>query len=88
MNWTPYMIVWICLGVATLSLALYRKLLANKEDDCLHIDAWQEPKVAQQVTVARKLHTVDLYGETLSVVTVLGGLILGIAYVYVALTRA
>lgn len=87
MNWTPYVIVWICMGAGTLGLALYRKLLANREDDRLHVDAWQAPQVTQQETMAHKLHMVDRYGETLSVLTVLGGLVLGIAYLYVALAR-
>ncbi len=87
MNWTPYVIAWMCMGVATLGLALYRKFLAMKEDDYIHIEAWRAPEVAKQETMARKLHSIDRYGEALSVLTIVGGLILAFAYIYAALSR-
>jgi len=48
MNWTPYLIVWICLGVATLGLALYRKFLTMKEDDYIHVEDWKAGEVASK----------------------------------------
>jgi hypothetical protein len=87
MNWTPFVIAWMCLGVATLGLALYRKFLAMREDDYIHIEGWRAPQVAAQETMARKMHAIDRFGETLSVLTVLGGLVLAFAWVYAALNR-
>jgi len=52
MNWTPYLIVWICLGVATLGLALYRKFLTMKEDDYIHVENWKAGEVAKQEAAA------------------------------------
>jgi hypothetical protein len=87
MNWTPYVIAWMCMGVATLGLALYRKFLAMKEDDYIHIEEWRAPEVLRQETMAKKIHAIDRFGETLSVLTVVGGLALGIAYIYAGLVR-
>ena len=87
MNWTPFVIVWICFGVATLGLALYRKFLSARDDERLHIDAWQAPQADAQAFMARKMHTIDRVGETFTVVTVLGGLTLAVAYVFAALSR-
>lgn len=87
MNWTPFVIAWMCLGVATLGLALYRKFLSMKEDDYIHIEGWRAPQVAEQETMAHKMHTIDRVGEALSVSTVLTGLILAFAYVYAILNH-
>jgi hypothetical protein len=87
MNWKPLVVAWIFLGVATLGLALYRKFLSMKEEDYIHLEAWRAPRVAAQETMARKMHAIDRCGETLSVLTVLGGLVLAFAWVYAALNR-
>lgn len=87
MNWTPYLIAWICLGVATLGLALYRKFLTMKEDDYIHPEPWRAGEVARQEVAAQKFHAIDRYGETLTVVTVATGLALAIAYLYAAIAR-
>lgn len=87
-NWTPYVVGWVLLGVATLGLALYRKLLTLKEDDYIHVEAWSAPQVAAQERVAHRMHRIDRFGETLSVLTVLGGLALSFAYVLEAINRA
>jgi hypothetical protein len=87
MNWTPYVIAWMCMGGATLGLALYRKFLAMKEDDYIHIEEWRTTEVAKQETMARKIHAIDRYGEVLSILTVVGGLILSFAYIYAALSK-
>ena len=87
MNLTPYVIVWIVAGLATLGLALYRKFLTMKEDDYIHIEDWRKAEVAQQEAMARKFHAIDRFGETLSILTVVGGLALGIAYLYAVLSK-
>lgn len=82
MNLTPYVIAWILLGVATLGLALYRKFVTMREDDYIHIEDWRKGEVAQQEVMARKIHSIDRFGEALSVFTVIGGLALAVAYIY------
>jgi hypothetical protein len=87
MNWTHYVIAWICLGVATLGLALYRKFLSRKEDSCVHIEGWKAPQVAAQENMAHRMHLIDCLGEALSVLTVFAGLVLAFGYVYAILNR-
>lgn len=87
MNWTPFLIAWICLGLATAGLALYRKFLTMKEDDYIHIEEWKAPDVAKQEITARKFDSIDRYGEALTVLTVATGLALAIAYLYTLIAR-
>jgi hypothetical protein len=87
MNWTPFLAIWICLGAVTLGLALYRKFLAMKEDDYIHIEDWKTTDVEKQEVTARRFHAIDRWGETLTIVTVAAGLLLAIAYLYVAFSR-
>ncbi len=87
MNWMPYVIVWIAVGAGTLGLALYRKFLAMKEDDYIHIEAWRAPEVNAQQVMAKRMHAIDRWGETLSVLTLVGGLVLALAWLYGQLNR-
>ena len=87
MNWTPYLIVWICLGVATLGLALYRKFLTMKEDDYIHVEDWKAGEVAKQEAAAHRFRSVDRWGEALTILTTAAGLALAVAYVYAAFSR-
>jgi hypothetical protein len=82
MTMTPIIILWVCLGVFTLALALYRKILSAKEDDYLHIADGEAKLIPQQAELARKLDWIDKVGETLTVITVVFGLALGGAYLY------
>jgi hypothetical protein len=85
MNWTPFVIAWVALGVATAGLALYRKLLTMKEDDYIHIEDWRAPEVTKQEVAARRFHSIDRLGETLTITTVAAGVCLAVAYAAVAL---
>jgi hypothetical protein len=87
MNWTPYLIVWICLGVATLGLALYRKFLTMKEDDYIHVEGWKAAEVAKQEAAAHKFHAIDRWGEALTILTTVAGLVLAVGYVYASFLR-
>lgn len=88
MNWIAFLIVWIFLGVATLGLALYRKFLTMREDDLIHVEGWQASLAAKQEQAARRFHSIDVWGEALTITTIIGGLALAIAYVYIVLSRA
>jgi len=87
MNWTPYLIVWICLGVATLGLALYRKFFTMKGDGHIHVEDWKAAEVDKQESAAHKFHAIDRWGEALTILTTVAGLALAVTYVYAALTR-
>ncbi len=82
MNFTPFIIGWVCLGVATLGLAAYRKFLSTYEDDNLHIE--DMGVTAKQFESARRFHTIDRWGEGLTILLAATGVILGGIYLYIA----
>jgi hypothetical protein len=78
-------VVWVALGVVTLALALYRKVLSSKERDVVHLADSEEKEIPKQVALAAKLAWIDRWGKVLTVVVVSGGICLGVAYLYLAL---
>ena len=84
MNLTPFVILWSILALAVLGLALYRKLIANHEDDLIHIGPGEEKLIPQQVQIAAKLEVVDRWGKTLTVIVAAAGLLIAAAYLYQA----
>ena len=84
MNLTPAVVVWVILAIATLGLALYRKLISAKEEDLIHLGPGEERHIPEQVALAGKLKTVDTWGKTLTVITVAVGLAMAANYLYQA----
>ena len=84
MNFTPYVIFWFVLGIATAVLALYRKWISLKEEDYIHLGPGQDELISKQSALARRMDVVDRWGETLTVVTIVFGLILAGVYLYQA----
>jgi len=84
MNLTPFVIAWICLGVSTLGLAAYRKYLSTHEDDYLHVEEWAKPVTDQQTAAARKFERIDRWGEGMTVLMAVTGVVLGGIYLYLA----
>jgi len=88
MNLTPYVILWAVLGIAVLALALYRKLvMLHQEDELVHLAAGEERMIPHQVALAHKMDVVDKWGETLTVLTAVVGLLIAAAYLYAAFQR-
>jgi hypothetical protein len=84
MNFTPFVILWSILALAVLGLALYRKLVANHEDDLIHVGPGEERLIPQQVQMAGKLDAIDHWGKTLTVITAVSGLLIAAAFLYQA----
>ena len=82
MNLTPYVVLWSILALAILGLALYRKVVANHEEDFVHLGPGEEKEIPKQVQLAAKLETVDRWGKTMTVVAAAFGLLLAAAYLY------
>ncbi len=80
MNLIPYVSFWAVLVFGVVALALYRKMVASHEDLSLHIAANQAPLIAKQTEVYKKIETIDRWGQILTVVAVLYGLVLGVVY--------
>jgi hypothetical protein len=79
---TQLVILWAALGVTTLGLALYRKLLAMREDTYVHISEGEQRYIPGQVATFHRIEHVDRWGVTLTIITAIFGLTLAAAYVY------
>jgi hypothetical protein len=84
---TAFVIFWAILGIATLALALYRKFVSMREDDYLHLSAGEEHLIPQQVATFRKIGSIDRWGITMTIVTVVLGLALAALYLYEIASR-
>jgi hypothetical protein len=84
MSFIPFVVTWCFLAGTVLVLGLYRNLAAMHEDDLVHLGAGEEKLIPGQVTFFRKLERVERWGKTLTVVTLIGGLLLGAAVLYCA----
>jgi hypothetical protein len=73
---------WGFLAAIVVGLAIYRKVIASREDDTLHIDDYEAVLVPQQVAIARRLENVDRWGKRLTVVAFVYGLAVAAAYLY------
>jgi hypothetical protein len=68
--------IWTVLALIVLGLAVYRKILANKEDDSMHLADAEIVLVSGQAVLAGKLEVIDKWGKLLTIVVVVYGLIL------------
>ncbi len=83
MNLLPMFISWAALASSVLALAFYRRVVANKEDDYVHVSTAVSTDVsAQQIAVANKLQTIDRWGKILTVVAAVFGLALLGVFLY------
>jgi hypothetical protein len=79
-NLTPAVVIWVVLAIATLGLALYRKLISAGEENLIHLGPGEERQIPGQVALGAKLVTVDRWGKILTVITVLAGLAIAAVY--------
>lgn len=76
-----YVISWIVFGFLVLGLAIYRKMVASKEQDWVHLAAGEEREMTQQVEIAQRLKAIDRWGIGLTVALAIYGLILAGLYI-------
>ena len=70
---------WAILATAVLALALYRRAVASKEDDYIHVN---NDVAAQQVGMAKRLEAIDKWGKILTIVAGVFGLIIILLFLY------
>lgn len=78
----PFLVIWAILALILLVLYLYRRHIALKDDETLHVLDADAGLVAQQAAVAKKLEVVDRWGKILTVIVVLYSLALAALYIY------
>jgi hypothetical protein len=82
----PYVVVWCLLALVVLGLALFRKFTSLREDSLIHIGPGEEKLIPKQVAVFHKLEVLDRWGQILTVVVAVSGLLLAALYLYRALS--
>ncbi len=79
-NLIPHIAILAVLAAIVGGLALYRKAVASKEDDTVHLSGG-DAAVQQQMAVAAKLNAIDKWGKLLTVVLVIYGLVIAGLYI-------
>jgi hypothetical protein len=83
MTLTPLGLLFAVSRIATAGLALYRKWgLASHEDDLVHIDEFEDRLIPQQVVINNKIHSVDVAGKRLTILTAVSGVALAVVWGY------
>jgi len=80
-SFIPFVVLWSILAAVVLALVVWRKMVASQEDDNIHVMSGASVS-QQQVQIAAKLDQIDKWGKTLTVITVVFGLVLAAAYIY------
>ena len=83
MSMVPYFVIWACVAVAAITVALYRRMLARKEDDFIHLGEAEGQLIPQQVALAERLAVIERWEKILVIVAAVGGFLLLAAYGYV-----
>jgi hypothetical protein len=76
----PLLVLWGVLAVSVLALFVWHKAVGRNEDDTLHV--LHADALPQQVAVAHKLEVIDRWGKTLTIVTVIYGILIGALFMY------
>lgn len=74
--------IWMAMALLVLALAIYRRFVAREEDDMLHVRDSEAKLNEKQQRVDRQLTLIDRWGQTLTVLAVVYGLVLGGAFLY------
>jgi hypothetical protein len=82
-TFVPFVVLWALMAASVLAMVVWRKMVASHEDDQIHVlDGASESVSQQQVALASKLDHIDKWGKTLTVVTLVFGVVLAAAYIY------
>jgi hypothetical protein len=87
-NLFPFTVLWMLLALIVIGLIAYRKWVAKDEDDTLHVMESEVGLVTQQAVVARRLETIDRWGQTLTAIALVYGLAIGSVFLYQAWTAS
>lgn len=82
MHLTPYVVLWACLAITVLGLALLRYLVSFREDDNIHLSEGENSLITKQMTIFHYLDAIDRWGKSLTVLALIGGLLLAGIYLY------
>ena len=82
MNLYPFAVLFAIMALGVIALIVARKVVASGEDDTLHVMDGDAAMVPHQREIAHKLEVIDRWGKSLTVLTVVVGLVVGGLWVY------
>jgi hypothetical protein len=82
LNLYPFVVVFALMAAAVIALIITRKLVASAEDDTLHVMEGDAAMIPRQQAIAHKLEVIDRWGKSLTVLTIVFGLVIGALWVY------
>jgi len=77
-----YLVAWAALALVVLVLAGYRLSLSHQESDTLHLAAGEASLIPAQNALAARIKVVSRWGETLTIIVIVYGLVLLAQYGY------
>jgi hypothetical protein len=80
-NFIPFLVLWGLMALSVLSLIIWRRQVAQDEDDSLHV-LNAESAVPRQMAMAHKLEVIDKWGKALTILTVVVGIVIAGVYFY------
>jgi len=78
---SPFVAGWLVLACLIAGLAIYRRLVFNREGDTPHV-LDNESHGLRQAAIAHRLDTIDRWGKILTVTATVYGVLLGLGYFY------
>ncbi len=81
---TIQIVIWVVIGIALGSLALYRKYISAAESDVLHLRDSESTQISGQKEFANRLDSLDRWGKILIIILIVYGLVVGCEYLAVA----
>ncbi len=82
LNLFPFVILFAVMAAGVIALIVVRTRISSGEDDTLHVMEGDAAMIPHQQQIAHKLEVIDRWGKSLTVLTVLFGLVLGALWVY------
>jgi len=77
-----YLISWALLAVVVVILAVYRLSLGHHEDVVVHLAGPEASLIPEQTHLAARMHKVEVWGQTLTVIMAVYGLTLLAVWAY------
>jgi len=80
----PLLMVWVVFAGIVLVLLIHRFLLTMHEDTSIHADVAEQSLAERQAGIAHRLELIDYWGKLLTILTLLYGLGIAGANLYLA----
>ena len=77
-----YVMSWALLAIVVAVLAAYRLALGHKEDVTVHLAGPEAGLIPQQTNLATRIHKVEIWGQSLTIILAVYGLTLLAIWAY------